>query len=566
MRNKNSFCSFRRRHELITIEKSVSFFHLSGCWNVFGVTAFLFSCISSLTFSQTVTPSVSNILRYGNGERGFGGLSHKSSYLENVTDVRLNFQSRIVVGFRLLADAPPEVGDSFQGLKRRFVEFRDEHFSLRAGNFNELFGRGLAFNLFENRGLAYDSWMDGVKTNYRSSFLNATIAGGTIDFRDSVTIARHEKYSVRAANVEIQPIKEITLGTSFVEANGTIPQFVGYKTIKAEIPELYSSFRFNQFSGFVGYAHKWTNVLTDTISRKGDGFYASLSIAGKGYGISIDYKNYRYDIRDPFDRGASERATRMLPFQNGPIVQKEHNYTLLTRALHQIDFNDEVGIQIEGLFSLHSSTMLNINGSVASRHHYYDYNSEAFSFIERTREHSFLPSFERRLSPYWELFAELEHYFEETSAIRVGLARRANVLYNDFTGAQFSHTKQATIIPIQLQYSLSQEYSITIQTEHEFAYDSYNTSNEQYYTQLLTCIFTRSPNLSVTVRYEHTTDKADPSGRRDWLMGEFGYTFGQSHTATISYGKERGGQICSNGVCQYQLPFEGVRFSLRSQI
>jgi len=209
---------------------------------------------------------------------------------------------------------------------------------------------------------------------------------------------------------------------------------------------------------------------------------------------------------------------------------------------------------------------LNINGSVASRHHFYDYHSAAFTFTKRTRENSFLPSFDRRLSPYWELFAELEHYFEETSAIRAGLARRANVLYNDFTGAQFSHIQQATIIPLQLQYSLSQEYSVTVQTEHEFANDNYNTSNERYYTQLLTCVFTRSPDLSATIRYEYTTDKADPSGRRDWLIGEFGYTFGQSHTATLSYGKERGGQICSNGVCQYQLPFDGVRFSLRSQI
>ncbi len=535
------------------------------CLDLPGITL-IFLLFAQVSFSQTVTPSVTNILRYGNGERGFGGLTQKVSYFENLTDVRLHFQPSVTVGFRLLVDYPPEVGDPFQGLKRRFVEFRQENFSLRAGNFNELFGRGLALNLFENRGLAYDSWMDGVKANYRTSIFNATILAGSIDFRDSVTITRHEKYKIRAANIELKPTKEITIGTSFVEANGIIPQFIGSKSIKAEIPELYASFRFGSLNGFVGYAHKWTNVLTDTISQRGDGVYASLSYNAKGYGIVMDYKDYRYDIRDPFDRGASERATRMLPFQNAPIVQKEHNYTLLTRALHQIDFNDEVGFQMEGFYSLSSSTKLNMNGSVASRHHYYDYNKATFSFTERKRDNSSLPSLERRLSPYWEIFIEAEHYFEETSAIRFGAARRANVLYNDFTGAQFSHTKQATIIPVQLQYSLTQDYSIIVQTENEFAYDSYNTSNEQYYTQLLTLIFTRSPDLSVTVRYEHTSDKADPSGRQDWLFGEAGYTFGQSHTTTISYGKERGGQVCSNGVCQYQLPFEGVRFSLRSQI
>jgi hypothetical protein len=146
------------------------------------------------------------------------------------------------------------------------------------------------------------------------------------------------------------------------------------------------------------------------------------------------------------------------------------------------------------------------------------------------------------------------------------LARRVNVLYNDFTGAQFSHTQQATVLPLQIQYSLSREYTVILQSENEFAYDSYNTRNEKFYTQLFTLILTRSPDVSATARFEKTTDTADPSGRQDWLVLEAGYTFGQSHTATISFGRERGGQVCSNGVCQYQLPFEGIRFSLRSQI
>ncbi|MBI2427321.1 MAG: hypothetical protein HYV29_00720 [Ignavibacteriales bacterium] len=522
--------------------------------------------VASLANAQSVTPSVSNILRYGNGERGTAGFSQPFTYFENLTDVRLNVQPSVTVGFRLLVDDPPEIGERFQGFKRRFIEYRDENFMLRAGNFNELFGRGLALNLFENRGLAYDSWMDGVKAQYQSSSVSATIIGGTLDFRDSVIITRHERYSIRGANVELKPVKGIVVGTSFIETKGTLPQFVGSKEIAAEIPEVYSAVRFGPFHGFIGYAHKWTNVVTDTVSQKGYGIYGSLSYNGKGFGITAEYKDYRFDIRDPFDRGASERATRMLPLQNPPIVQKEHNYTLLTRAIHQIDFSDEVGLQVEGFYSPSSSTTLNVNASVASRHHYYDYNTASFSFAERKRDNSLLPSLERQLSPYWEFFAEGEHYYEERSAIRIGFARRANVLYNDFTGAQFSHTQQATIIPLQIQHGLTEAYSVIVHSEHEFAYDSYNSSNEHFYTQMLTIIVTRSPDFSFSARYEHTTDTADPSGRRDWFVGEIGYTFGQSHTTTVSYGRERGGQVCSNGVCQYQLPFEGVRFTLRSII
>ncbi len=517
--------------------------------------------------AQNVVPSVSNTLRYGSGERGFGTLAAPFSYFENWTDVRLQFPPQLSIGFRLLADAPPEIGDRFRGLHRRFVEFRHDGISIRAGNFNELFGRGLAMHLFENRGLAYDSWMDGVKGEYSSSIVSATILGGTLRFRDSVTVARYEEYDVRAANIELRPAKRFTVGLSFVEAKGEIPHTVGRSSIAAEIPEIYASFIAGPVRGFLGYAHKWTDVRTSTVSHRGDAVTASIAYARTGFGLTAEYKDYRFDIVDPIERpGAGERATRMLPFQNGPIVQKEHNYTLLTRALHQVDFNDEVGFQIDGFISVAEGTMVNFNGSVASRHHFYDLSSVSFAFSERKRQRAFLPSFDRRLSPYWELFAEAEHYLDEKTAVRAGVARRANILYNDFTGAQFSHTQQSTVVPVQLQYAVSGNYSVIVQSENEFSYDSYNTTNEQYYTQLLTLIVTRSPDLSATLRYEMTTDGADPSGRKNWMVGELGVTVGQSHTATLSYGTERGGQVCSNGVCQYQLPFDGVRFTLRSQL
>ena len=522
--------------------------------------------LNSVSYSQNVTPTISNTLRYGNGNRGAGNLSLPFSYFENLTDVRLNFQPAVTVGFRLLVDDPPEVGESFQGLRRRFVEFNQNNFSLRAGNFSELFGRGLALNLFENRTLAYDTWMDGVKARYSSPLVNATIVGGTIDFRDSVVVARFEKYKVRGANVEVQPIKQWTLGLSYVDVNGFIPQFVGNKSVTANIPEVYATINIDRWDGFAGFSRKWVNVVDDTATSVGNGVYASLSYSGDGIGVTFDYKDYRYDIRDPFGRIDNARATRLLPLQNPPTVQKEHTTTLLTRALHQVDFNDEVGIQAEGFYMLSPSTTFNINASAASRHHFYDYNKTLFTFTERKRNSSFLPSLNDRLSPYWELFAEVEHYFEEHSALRIGIARRANTLYNDFNGSAFNRVQQATTVPVQVQYRLAEDYSFIIQSELEWQYDSYSTNNEHFYNQLTTLTFTRSPDATISARYEITTNTSDPSGRKDWFVGEVGCTFGQSHTVTFSYGRERGGQVCSNGICQYQPPFSGGRFTLRSQL
>lgn len=520
----------------------------------------------SLLVSQSLTTSLSNVLRYGNGNRSVGTIKQQFSYFENLTDLRLNVDRTVTIGLRLLDDDPPEVGDRFQGVQRRFVEVRQNDFSLTAGNFSELFGRGLAMNLFENRGLAYDTWMDGVKASYHSSALQATVLGGTIDYRDSVVTAVHERYTVRGANIETIPIEGITIGTSYIDSRGKLPNGSVTKTNHGEIPEFYAIYSQKGYNGFLGYAHSWIDVIEDSRSSQGSGVYASLSYAGKGFGIITDYKDYRFDIRDPIDRLDYTRATKMLPFQNPPTVQKEQTYTLLTRAIHQVDFNDEVGLQLEGFYLLSPDVTININGSIASRHHYYYFHAGTFSFVQRKRENSFIPSLEKSLSPYWEAFADIEYYFEETSAIRGGIAQRDNLLYNDFSGPAFSHRQRETIVPLQLQYALGEIYSIIVQSENDFGYDSYHVSRQHYYTQLAVVTFNRSPDVSLSFRYEYTTDETDPTSRHDWFVSEMGYTFGKTHTVSFSVGRERGGQVCSNGVCLYRLPFSGVRFSLQSQL
>lgn len=68
------------------------------------------------------------------------------------------------------------------------------------------------------------------------------------------------------------------------------------------------------------------------------------------------------------------------------------------------------------------------------------------------------------------------------------------------------------------------------------------------------------------MRAEFTTDENEPSQKKSWVAGEFSYRLGNAHTATISYGSERGGLICSNGICRQVNPFDGVRFQLVTQL
>jgi hypothetical protein len=529
------------------------------------------ACLSQLSFSQDVVPSVSNLFRYGNGERILGSLNIPQAYFENLTDARISLPENFVLGLRLLYDDPPEIGETFKGISRRYIEYNKSGVYIRAGNSSTLFGRGLALNLFENRGLAYDTWMDGVKFKYSTDFYNATMLGGTINFRDSITFVRNEVYKIRGGNAELNPFSELLIGGSYIYSEGFLSRGpvnsgIPATNIKVEIPEAYLSLNLNDLSLYLDWSHKWTNVLTDHYTSNGSGFYGAISYFENGYGITLDYKNYGFDILDPYGRTDAGRPTRMLPFQNPPIVQKEYSYTLLTRPLHEVDFNDEVGFQIDAFYSVSDNTIINLNSSLSSKHNGYMLNADRFTFTQIKRSAHFLPSTKKELFPYYEFFIEGEHYYTSSSVFKLAFALRQETFFNEFSPDKSSTITTSIVIPIQIQNSFSQNFSLTLQSEHEFAQEIFNDIKNKYFNQLITLTGSFYSRLTAAIRFEYTTSNSEVSARKNWLIGELGYRLENFHTITISYGDERGGQVCSNGICKYIQPFEGLRITILSQL
>jgi hypothetical protein len=508
-----------------------------------------------------VSFDISNTMRYGNGERSLGNSKSQFKYFENLTDLRLNFPYNISVGARALYDNPPETGFAYKGLKRRFIEITDDNYHVRVGDFSQLYGRGLALNLFETRSLGYDTWMDGLKGKY--SFNNFTFSGiaGKLNFRDSIEFKREENYTLYGGGIEFNPIRNLKIGFAYIHAEGEfllIPQNI---TVKAEIPSVYFSYNSKNISFLMDYSYKNTTGITDKLNSDGRGLYSSLSYSESGLGITLDYKNYSYDERDPYERNDFTRITRMLPFQNPPIVIKEHSYTLLTRAIHEVDFNDELGFQLEAFLTPFENSFINLNASISSRHSWWKFSAADFRFI-KTDVKNILPSFSSKYSPYYELFAEFEYSFEEHTSIKIAAAKRSKTFYDEFYDGKNNHVIHSTVIPLQLKHSINSWLAFETDYQVEFVNDNYNTAQPEFSNHLLNLITVISQNMTLGFRYEVSTNRVETSGRRVWPSYEVGWRINQNISAVVSYGKDRGGQICSKGVCRYILPFEGVRFLL----
>lgn len=538
---------------------------LSGLWLMF--------CLflpAGAVAQPDLTVSVSNALRFGTGSQAVGSVTTKKEYLENLTDARI-LLSDFLIGFRLLYDAPPEFGVEFRGLKKRYAEFTRDALRLRAGDSYALFGRGLSLNLFENRALAYDTGLEGLKAEYTTRIFKVAATAGDVVYRDIIDLTRSEEYRLRGAAVELRPYSFLTLGTGFVSGTSQFPPpTYPAESAQFNIPEFFGRVQTGPLELALSYAEKRTTVYGKEGTHTGTAMYGSASYTDEGFGATLEYKDYRYGIADPYERSSPNRATKMFAFQNPPSVVKQHSLTLPSRYPHVIDFNDEVGIQLDLLYTLFDRLTGNVNGAVSSRHYNYTPTGDTNAIFlpiygSSARSMSFLPSFAAEYSPFWEIYADVQLYFEEGGSDFVLLAfdRRVEEIADEVasavTGSTRTDATRTTAGVIAVQHEVGGGWVLKAEAESQWVHEDKNPASQDYFNQLLSVGLSSAPSYTLTLRYEFTSDEGTVDGKRNWPALEAGYRLGEHHTISMTVGADRGGQICANGVCRVVAPFNGVR-------
>jgi hypothetical protein len=530
---------------------------------------------ASVFAQKDITVSVSNLLRYGTGRETVGSFTQTKDYLENLTDSRLSFLD-FTVGFRLLYDAPPEYGVEFQGISKRYVEFTRDDLYLRAGDSYSLFGKGLALNLFEDRVLAYDTGIEGLKAEYKTRFLRIGATGGDITYRDVLNLARTEHYRLRAATVELQPYQFLMLGTSFVSGKSDFPPpSYPQESAQFDIPEYFGRVEFGDVTFMVEYAEKRTTVYGKDGTHKGTAFYGTVSYAGEGIGVSLECKDYRYGIADPYQRTDPNRATKALAFQNAPIGHKEYSQTLLSRYPHIVDFNDEVGCHLDLDYAWQDQLNVSLSAALMSRHYSFTPTgdtSEIFLPIYGSvaRAGSFLPNTSPIYSPFWEFYTDVQYYLEEggNDFVQLALNRKSQDIADELAATLLGEAKvdatRSTAVAAGGQYSLGDGWAIKGEVEQQWVHEDKNSGVPDFQNHLIAVGVSQSPTYTLTVRFEWSSDEGTVDGKKNWLALDAGYRLGDHHTFTLSFGADRGGQVCANGVCRVVNPFRGVRASVLS--
>jgi len=412
------------------------------------------------------------------------------------------------VGLRYEAHQPDDWGKTWQKLSYKYFELSPEILKLTVGNYYVMFGRGLILRSYENRDLRYDNNLEGIKGTVDLEGFDLTLLGGT-------PMGKYERVNdpLQGADGKIAFVDRMTIGGSYLRTDitdfGFVRLFGG--NLGLTFPHL----------DFYGEYARKDNPSGEFIEKDGDGIYLSSNLYYTGFGLSLEYKDYK----------RFEFINKDVTYNNPPSLTKEHVYTLLNRHAYILNLSDEKGIQVQI-----SSTPFQEFSLLANYSNTTDHKDKLI---------------------FSEIYGEMEYDYKDLGTIKGGFSRMENKRED---GSPYF------LAPVfDLTYYLSEQNSAAFVLEHLWTskYDGKLT----YYDQIISFSLSHSPTISLTFTDERTTEWKTKawSGKKNWFITSLDLALGERHNLTLSIGSRRAGKVCSGGVCTDRPALDGGEIKLLSR-
>ena len=558
--------------------------------------------LAGCLFSQTLLAQMNIFgtvsLEYGDSENDFNFSEHRidlnGSWNEWTSWIQFEYGK------------PPQLGRESVGLRKFRIDYVKDNFSFKVGDLYEYWGRGLMLNMVDDQSIDLDTGIRGGQIQWSNNIISAELLGGnqTIwrltnqvqDFDDRIPNYKvdHQMFGGR-----IVLNREQWQGSvQFLKSNENHPNPA--KSINEDVSHM-------MFGTTIQYFADNLDLNVDYVKKDKSGFglYSNINLFVAEWSLGFTYKNYSFDSRSPLDRWDFVNNTGgALTIQQMPTGFKTHNTSLLGKITHVIDFNDEVGTYLTVSGPVFTDALFTFEWAKSSRHN--EWYTDA-DWIWQPGKEVFLPSDNSLMNPFQEFYGELNGYaMNQQLYYVIGLAKTQDVL-DIYLNSEINNHKSfsyeflnAMTIPTHFTYRFDKAYSIDILFEYQEKKKGVNTFsnlpsiNQDMFTSLylkdkqinrfLSIGVAKSPkwSVSLSVDYADTEERAVIEQERQknalenaldsiwdtsltWGNIEMVLNLNQNNRLSISYGSQRGGVYCSNGVCRYIQPFEnGIKFGFVS--
>lgn len=530
-------------------------------------------------------------LKYGTGKQVTDKKKSDYSYFENLLDINTAYKN-IYFYSQLEFSDPPVFGiirtRLNQLVNRYSLEYETDKITLKLGDLDELYGRGLAYYSFADQNVDYDNLLNGLSINYyfNERLKLSTLWGKTqIDYRFS----------------PILRTSDMNLNTSALASSMTYENdffgFINYNYLNQDI--ILDPIKFKLFEQDVSSKKIFKDlderIFTDdlvynAIDSYNQGISINDTILIKNHNINWNFYIGNFDIyvdkawleyqkiygdeifgsrfyssiyTDVFDIGITyEYKSYNTPYliktlENPPIVYREGTSILASRNAHAYNFGNEKGHQID-INKNYNGINFAANLSISSRQSEDDIIDYDYFKLLAMEEDSLLALHR----PFRQMYSEINGWlFSEKLYFK--LASDYFVEFSDLY-----HTYALTL-PTQWIYKRNNGTSFTmyleIQNKLEKQFDkNFNQSSEKkYLNQYLSVSFNQKGKWIITSFFD--IQRVNEKTTEYWPGLDLSYNINSTTQLSLFYGSQKGGLVCANGICAEQPGFEdGFKVTLRS--
>jgi len=446
--------------------------------------------------------------------------------------------------------------EEYSTLSQKYIEYRTNQVRIRAGNFYNIFGNGVAMRAFDLPGVILDDFitrsryspfrdLDGLMLQFNNSEYEINLIKGTpVESTISPGKIDRRRGSVEGGEVNFKAIDAIDFGASYLHI---IPE-------QGDENELYSfSGRLNSewLHSIIAVEDLYIDIEAEFSSRDRDLLSEGFSISKQDphalyLGLNMDYSQFSF-IAEYKDYSGYN-----LGINDPPSLVKEHAHPLLNRDTHVLIPKNEKGFQFEGNYFFGEISSITVNLSSAKND----------VFLNETK--------------FFEKFAEFSHKINSDLK---------GVLYYSQSKDEFN------AISNRKTFGAVLDYNINAHTGSSFEFALQNATRDfEYYldenddarlftpTEFSNMFFSASIGISQSATFGFITERStdpdetdDPStfaienNPRWWPSLNLSFDAGKIHEFRIFMGNRRGGTACTAGTCYELLPFKGLEIRLISR-
>ena len=458
-----------------------------------------------------------NDLRYSVSQTDTGS----QRYFENWADVTLGYEN-LTLNLVYEAHLPPHpsslnptVG---QGIHRRTLGFKQGDLSLKAGNFYSVLGNGITLRTYENRAIGWDTHIDGASMDYLSDFFELKLLGGRP--RD---LFGNRKNSLQAGELRVTPIPLFYSGVTFLTTRDETDEstYWGSFYTKFDLPfgNIEGEFAARDFASHSNYAGKLVSQY-DSAFPCGKALYVSSNWFVKDLTLLAQYKHYQ----------GFNREENNVAYNCPPLAAKEHIFSLFNKRQLVQDADSEKGFLLEGSHPLWEDNIMTVN------------YSRTKSMEDRTLYREVYSQWDLEVPENWEWIAA--------------------------TGVQWNPEGRHLNFALHPAFPLTGPWSLKAEFQHQHTTMKFN--ERMFYSQHYSVSLERSPNITLSLVGEATTDQMDKSDleagiHKFWLGAGVNWNFLKNHDLAAFIGTRRKGKTCAGGVCAVKPELKGIELFLNSR-